>query len=701
MIIHNQVNSKLWHPAAIKDVKISHLLFADDILLFARVDEQSIKAVNDSINSFLSCSGLNVNHSKSHIWFSPQTPHHMRHLVECTTGFSSKNNPGIYLGFPLNITNRRNDFSFILDKLRNHITLWKSKLLSYPGKVVLIKSVGMGILNYFMQCLYLPKSVCLDIDKLFRDFLWGTNPDTRKIILLSWSKICRDKCRGGLGIVKTHERNLSLCSKLAWRMLTNSTSAWAQICIHQNSLTCANSSNIGKATVAGLSILQKFETKNIFSGNNTSFWYDKWLPCGTLRSQISGPLLQHENMTSVRSALNSNGDWNLDSLSIHLPPSIKFLLLSIPKNPSSTSPDTSSWSCSNNNLFYLKLVYNSITDPDHESHPHSNCSWVWKLKCQARLKFFIWRIMNNGLPVAHNLLNRGLHISDFCPLCCSPYESIEHLFRFCSAGILMRLPFPLQNQHNLSFHNWIKSNASCKTLSQNQIPLGTLFVYSLWHLWIARNKKIFENNTFSPYISSNLALMKATEFYHLTASTTKKNTNPSYLIGWIAPPPGFVKINTDGAHNHTSNLISAGGIIRNDQGHFICCFNKFLGHGNALLAELWGISLGLNLCISRGFSNVIAETDSLLAANLIADSSLTPSHCLFPLIESCRSGLNALHINLTHVYREGNICTDSLAKRALLDMNHLAVFDVIPPYLLLAFGYDLARRKIPRRIGVG
>lgn len=111
--------------------------------------------------------------------------------------------------------------------------------------------------------------------------------------------------------------------------------------------------------------------------------------------------------------------------------------------------------------------------------------------------------------------------------------------------------------------------------------------------------------------------MKATEFYHLTANTSTSPPKASILISWQPPPPNHIKINTDGSHNQLSNFIACGGIIRDENGNWLCGFTKFLGYGDALLAELWGIKTGLQICFDNHFSNVIFESDSLLAVNLI------------------------------------------------------------------------------------
>lgn len=416
----------------------------------------------------------------------------MRNLAESILGFRSKPNPGIYLGFPVGISSRNSDFHFIIDKLQNHISLWKAKLLSPPGKVTLIKSVGMGVLNYYMQCLLLPKGVCAMIDRLFRNFFWGNYVDSKKFIFICWSTICQNKKRGGLGIQKCHQRNLCLASKLAWRILTDQDSTWAEVCRYQNTLSSSNSSNVGKAISAGLSLLNQHQRKIIFSGSSTSFWHDNWLPCGAIRHLIHGPLPLQEHNRTVSSMINANGSWDLNSLSMQLPPNILFSLISIPRHHSNNLQDVTTWDCCNGNSFDLGVIYNSIMP---QQQPSLNLSWVWKINCHTRIRFFIWKILNNGLPTSNNLKNRGTHFPDFCSLCGQPNETTEHIFRFCPTAKYVRnlASIPDFDSTPPTFAEWIKANISSSTETTFNIPLGTLFGYIPGTNGLPETKKSLNN----------------------------------------------------------------------------------------------------------------------------------------------------------------------------------------------------------------
>ena len=54
-----------------RQIGISHLFFADDLILFAKVDEDSCEAISEVLDEFCEESGQKVSVEKSRIYFSP------------------------------------------------------------------------------------------------------------------------------------------------------------------------------------------------------------------------------------------------------------------------------------------------------------------------------------------------------------------------------------------------------------------------------------------------------------------------------------------------------------------------------------------------------------------------------------------------------------------------------------------------------
>jgi len=60
-----------------------------------------------------------------------------------------------------------------------------------------------------------------------------------------------------------------------------------------------------------------------------SFWHNKWLNAGCLRSLIKGPLARREENLLIRDTILDEG-WDLSYLSFDLPLDIKNAILSTP-----------------------------------------------------------------------------------------------------------------------------------------------------------------------------------------------------------------------------------------------------------------------------------------------------------------------------------------------------------------------------------
>ena len=75
----------------------------------------------------------------------------------------------------------------------NKLLGWKAKFLSFVGRSILIKSVMAAIPNYVMQGVALLAHICDKLDKVNRDFLWGSTSDRQKMHLVGWNNIVKSK----------------------------------------------------------------------------------------------------------------------------------------------------------------------------------------------------------------------------------------------------------------------------------------------------------------------------------------------------------------------------------------------------------------------------------------------------------------------------------------------------------------------------
>ena len=67
---------------------------------------------------------------------------------------------------------------------------WKRLYLSKGGIVTVIKSTLSNLPTYFLSLFPIPASVANRIEKLQRNFLWGSLGDDPKIHLVKWATVC-------------------------------------------------------------------------------------------------------------------------------------------------------------------------------------------------------------------------------------------------------------------------------------------------------------------------------------------------------------------------------------------------------------------------------------------------------------------------------------------------------------------------------
>ncbi|WVZ00032.1 hypothetical protein V8G54_026101 [Vigna mungo] len=163
------------------------------------------------------------------------------------------------------------------------------------------------------------------------------------------------------------------------------------------------------------------------------------------------------------------------------------------------------------------------------------------------------------------------------------------------------------------------------------------------------------------------------------------------LVCWIPPPKRFIKINCDGAYTYDGKKAAAGGIIRNSNGEFLFAFSSVLRVGSAAEAELFAIKIGMEIAISMGYKDIIVESDSQTAIQLIKFGVLQQGHPFYVLVSSINDmGAKVDYIIWNHVFRETNSVADSLAKYGLsLSLNSpIILFKFAPNFILFSLHMD-------------
>ncbi|KAL4302917.1 hypothetical protein GQ457_10G009840 [Hibiscus cannabinus] len=156
-------------------VDISHIQFADDLLIFCGGQERQVRNVKRVLRVFELASGLKLNLKKSKV-------------------------------FGINLSE---------DSLKN----W---------------AVGVGCawgsfpIEYFGTAIGMPVTVANHLNSLMASFLWGDDNEKSRI---HWTQVCMSLLCGGLGVANLEIMNRSLLGKWFWRFGNEASSLWKRVII--------------------------------------------------------------------------------------------------------------------------------------------------------------------------------------------------------------------------------------------------------------------------------------------------------------------------------------------------------------------------------------------------------------------------------------------------------------------------------------
>lgn len=207
--------------------------------------------------------------------------------------------------------------------------------------------------------------MCDAVDKTIRDFLWGSTDEKRKMHMVKWSTVTFPKVLGGLGLHSIRDRNLAFLAKLCWRLASSQDSPWAAMLAAEyltpkrmtedgRKLPC---SSMWSACKKGGPIYVKGLKWSVRSGESIKFWMDYWLPEGSLRSLIQGPLNRDEKKLTVRQYLVHEADRRNYIISFELPDRLFKAIQATPLSIDQNAEDLLHWAHSKNGFFSLKSAY--------------------------------------------------------------------------------------------------------------------------------------------------------------------------------------------------------------------------------------------------------------------------------------------------------------------------------------------------------
>ena len=119
------------------------------------------------------------------------------------------------------------------ERFKRKLAACKKQYLSMGGRLTLIKCTLSNLPIYFMSLIVIPKKVRIKLERIQREFLRGDLEERRKIHLVGWSVICKDKKHGGLGLRHLERFNQALLGKWPWRFPLERESFWRKVIVEK------------------------------------------------------------------------------------------------------------------------------------------------------------------------------------------------------------------------------------------------------------------------------------------------------------------------------------------------------------------------------------------------------------------------------------------------------------------------------------
>ena len=196
-----------------KVVKISQL--ADDLTLFMG-NPKSAQTALQLIDDFGDKAGVRLNKSKTKaMWLGQRCPIDTVFNIPWEEHFVKS--LGIYFSKHTKTSNELNWSDERVLKIKRILDLWKSRYLTYKGKILILKTLIVSRLVYTAHVILCPISVLTKIDKLMFDFLWGS-PAVR----VKRSYVTQDISTGGLNMIELKHHFNSIKIKWICRFIDDS-----------------------------------------------------------------------------------------------------------------------------------------------------------------------------------------------------------------------------------------------------------------------------------------------------------------------------------------------------------------------------------------------------------------------------------------------------------------------------------------------
>ncbi|GJR76959.1 RNA-directed DNA polymerase, eukaryota [Tanacetum coccineum] len=425
-----------------ESLHISFSRASNDGLFKGEWSDSNLKNIVKILKCFFLVSGLKINIHKSQV-LGVGVPRNLVTQAASMIGCAIMQKPFRYLGLKVgDFMSRKTAWVDTVHKLWSRLSNWKVK-------------TSIGVLK--------------KMEAIRSKFFNGADISDRKITWASSDKVLASNKNGGLGVSSFHALNRALLLKWVWHFISQDGSLWFRVIqamygssfdlhsVNQLSIWCSILREVHLLKSKGFEFITHCK-KRVGDGHSTRFWYDNWISDQSLRDTFPRLFaLETDKEATVAAKLGAS------STDVSFRRAVR------------DGAERQQWS-NLNSLYYATR---------------------WVKYIPIKINVFAWRVRLDCLPTRSNLIRRGVILdSALCPLCDSTVEDIHHVLFGCdNAQIVFRRIcrwWDLDWYDLASFSDWYAWFSAIRFSSSLKLLLEGVFYVAWWHLWVFRNRSIFD-----------------------------------------------------------------------------------------------------------------------------------------------------------------------------------------------------------------